>query len=468
MHIHLIAICGTGMGSLAGILKAAGHHVTGSDANVYPPMSTYLAGQGIPIFSDYEPVHLEPRPDLVVVGNAIRRDNPEARAAIDGGIEYTSFPGALRRFFLEDRTTVAVTGTHGKTTTTAMVAWIFTHAGLDPSFLVGGVARNLGSPVRLGAGRHFIVEGDEYDTAFFDKVPKFVRYRPDHAILANIEFDHADIYPDLDAVKRAFAMLVDGMPKDGTLVVGIDCPNVRERIASASCRVATYAIDREADYRASNIREESGRVAFDIIAPDGRAIDLEISMPGRHNALNALAAFAMSRVLGLDDAAIRAGLASFEGVKRRQEIRGEEAGVVVIDDFAHHPTAVRVTLEALRGRFAGRRIIVLFEPRTNTSRRAYFQELYSSAFDAASAVVIAPVFGAEALAPSERFDAHRLAADLRGRGIDACDMATYDETLDGAMDRLRPGDVAVLMSNGGFGGMHERLLDALRDRDANP
>ncbi len=403
-----------------------------------------------------------------MIGNAIRRENAEARAAIDRGIEYTSFPGALRRFFLDDRTTIAITGTHGKTTTTAILAWIITHAGLDPSFLVGGVARNLGSPVRLGAGRHFIVEGDEYDTAFFDKVPKFVRYRPEHAILANIEFDHADIYPDLDAVKRAFAMLVDGMPREGTLVAGIDCPNVCERIAGAACHVVTYAVDREADYRAGNIREEPARVVFDIETPAGQVADLEISMPGRHNALNALAAFAMSRVLGLGDDAIRAGLASFEGVKRRQEIRGEEAGVVVIDDFAHHPTAVRVTLEALRSRWSRRRLIVLFEPRTNTSRRAYFQDLYASAFDAASAVVVAPVFGAESLGESERFDADRLAADLRARGIDACPTASYDETLHEAMNRLRSGDVAVLMSNGGFGGMHERLLDALRGRGTTP
>ncbi|MCL4236089.1 MAG: UDP-N-acetylmuramate:L-alanyl-gamma-D-glutamyl-meso-diaminopimelate ligase, partial [Deltaproteobacteria bacterium] len=344
--------------------------------------------------------------------------------------------------------------------------WIFTHARLDPSFLVGGVARNLGSPVRLGAGRHFIVEGDEYDTAFFDKVPKFVRYRPDHAILANIEFDHADIYPDLDAVKRAFAMLVDGMPEVGTLVAGVDCPNVREQIERARSRVVTFAIDREADYRAHAVRESGGRTMFDISTPDGAVNGVEMSLPGRHNVLNALAAFAMSRTLGLDAGAVCAGLASFEGVKRRQEIRGEEDGVVVIDDFAHHPTAVRVTLEALLSRWDERRLVVIFEPRTNTSRRAYFQELYASAFDAASAVVIAPVFGAESLPESERFDAHRLARDLRDRGIDATATATYDATLSESLDRLRPGDVAVLMSNGGFGGMHERLLDALRERSA--
>lgn len=461
MHIHLIAVCGTGMGAFAGMLKAAGHVVTGSDQNVYPPMSDYLREQGVTIMNGYDAGHLSPRPDLVVVGNAIRRDNPEARAAIDGGMEYASFPEALHRFFLASRTTAAVCGTHGKTTTTALVAWLLTHAGRDPSFLVGGIALNLGAPVRLGGGEHFVIEGDEYDTAFFDKVPKFLRYRPRHAILANVEFDHADIYPTMDHVMAAFAMLVDNMPPDGVLIAGIDCPRVRTLIARAPCRIVSFACDHDADYRIAKPRFVGGATRFDLFTPDGAVADIDLPMIGRHNVLNAAAAFALARVLGLSPDEIRAGFSTFLGIKRRQEVLLEAGGITLIDDFAHHPTAVEVTLEALRQRYLGRRLVVVFEPRTNTSRRAYFQESYARSFGYAGEVLIAPVFGAQTLGEGEGLDAVRLASDIVRNGVSARAYADFDELRASALATVRPGDVLVLLSNGAVGGLRETLSDAL-------
>ncbi|MCB9477230.1 MAG: UDP-N-acetylmuramate:L-alanyl-gamma-D-glutamyl-meso-diaminopimelate ligase [Deltaproteobacteria bacterium] len=464
MRIHMIAICGTGMGSLAALLQAQGHEVRGSDANVYPPMSDYLRDRGIPILEGFDATHLDPAPDLVIIGNAVRRENPEAVETMNRGLDYLSFPGALRRFFLSRKTTVAVTGTHGKTTTTALLSWIFTHAGLDPSFLIGGIARNFGQSIRLGEGEHFIIEGDEYDTAFFDKVPKFLRYAPSHAILANVEFDHADIYDNLDAVMAAFRELVRQMPPDGLLVAGVDDTNVRELIQKVGCPVVTYGVDEAADFGARNVRMDGERMRFDIVDEKGEEHPMASPINGAHNLRNILAAYAMSRHFGISPEAFRAALATFEGVARRQEERGEEAGVLVIDDFAHHPTAVRLTLAGLRERYAGRRLVTIFEPRTNTTRRRHFQEAYAKAFESSDAVIIAPVYHGDDLSAEERFDPMRLAADLKAQGIEAHATATLDETFAEALDMLQHGDLAAVLSNGGFGDMHRRLLAALAER----
>ncbi len=466
MHIHLIAICGTGMGALAGLLKKSGHRVTGSDRNVYPPMSAYLENLGINIFEGYRPENLREKPDLVVIGNAVRKDNPEARAAIDGKLDYLSFPGALQRFFLADKTTIAVTGTHGKTTTTALLSWILTSAGLAPSFLVGGICANFDGPVQLGQGDWFVIEGDEYDTAFFDKVPKFIRYRPDMAILANVEFDHADIYPDFDAVYDAFAMLVSSMPEDGFLAAGVDCPSVRRLMKNAGCEIATFALDQKADIIAADISFSNRAMNFRIME-NGVATGLMKSpLVGRHNLKNILAAYVIARKIGIDEEQFQKGLETFKGVKRRQEVRGVVGDVVVIDDFAHHPTAVRETLDALRLQWQGRRILTIFEPRTNTTRRNYFQKQYAESFDSADEIILAPVYNADEIDANERFDPHKLVEDLRARKKKAAYASDNDDVLEKALESARPGDLVVILSNGGFDGLHRKLIDQLRKKNS--
>ncbi len=365
-HVHLVAICGAGMGSLAGMLKAKGLHVTGSDQNVYPPMSDQLDALGIPIMQGYLPEHLEPRPDLIVIGNVISKGNPEGDAAIASGVPYVSMPEALRLFFFNERTTVAVCGTHGKTTTTALASWIATTARLDPTYLVGGVLVNTDASYHVGQGRLAIVEGDEYDTAWFDKIAKFVRYRPDIAILGNVEFDHADIYPDFAAVRHAFSLLVESLPPEGLLIAGIDCPTVNELCAGAKCRVVTYAVDRPADWTGKIESMYSDRMTSRVFARGTEYGLFETQIVGGYNLKNILATLVLADHLGLPLADVQQGLATFAGVKRRQQVRGEAAGVLVIDDFGHHPTAVRVTLESLRVARPGRRVIEVFEPPSKT------------------------------------------------------------------------------------------------------
>ncbi len=467
MHIHLIAICGAGMGALAGLLKKAGHHVTGSDQNVYPPMSTYLSKLGIQVYDGYSPENISETPDLVVIGNAIRKENPESQAVISAGIDFLSFPGALRRFFLCDRTTIAVTGTHGKTTTTALLAWILTSAGYDPSFLVGGICLNFDGPVRLGRGDYFVIEGDEYDTAFFDKVPKFLRYQPDVAVLANVEFDHADIYPNFDAVFDAFAALVANMPPNGFLAAGVDCPSVRRLVENAQCIVTTYATDHPADISARDISFRDAAMRFCLTCENRNTAELKSPLVGMHNLKNILAAYAICKNIGVAHDEFAKGLASFKGIKRRQEVRGVVNDIVVIDDFAHHPTAVRETLNALKMQWGRRRIVAIFEPRTNTSRRKYFQDKYAKSFHSADIVIVAPVYNQSMISSEERFDSEKLALDLRDIGKDAASAADLDETLKLSMEKLRPGDVAVLFSNGGFGGLHEKLLEKLTITNRN-
>lgn len=461
-HVHLIAICGTGMGSLAGMLKARGLHVTGSDQNVYPPMSDQLNALGIRIMEGYSAGHLEPKPDLVVIGNVISKGNPESDAVIARGIPYTSMAGALRLFFFQNKKTLALCGTHGKTTSTAMLAWLCREAGLSPTYLVGGVMENTQASYHVGQGDLAIVEGDEYDTAWFDKVPKFVRYQPDLALLGNIEFDHADIYPDFDAVKGAFRELVAGLPANGLLVAGIDCPNVREIIRSASCEVRTFSLSWEADFTARVTRIEPGDMEFNIIVDQKDRGRFATKLTGRYNLLNALGIFVLAERIGLSDRQIRDGLDSFLGVKRRQQTLGEVGGILVIDDFAHHPTAVRVTLDGVKEIRPQRRLVAVFEPRTNTSRRSFFQKSYSQSFDAADVAIVCEVYAKGGKIPTDKLDVEELVHEIASSGKNAFYAADYAELLSILKNVLLEGDQVVFLSNGSFGDLPRQTMNLLK------
>jgi len=470
-HVHFVAICGTGMGSLAGLLHARGIRVTGSDEGLYPPMSTALAGWGIPIVEGFRAENVtDHAPDLVVVGNAVRADNPEARAALDEGFRVLSFPDALHELAIAGRHSVVVAGTHGKTTTTALLGSLLVATGRDPSLLVGGYCQDFGGSFREGDGEHFIVEGDEYDTVFFDKTPKFLHYGARTAVITSVEFDHADIYRDLEHVKEAFCALVAGMPSDGTLVAAVDHDTVRDVIRDAPCRVVGYGLGDAGSprWRGSEIDVTEEGTAFRVADADGGAWDVRVPLFGNFNAENALAALATAEVLGVVPADAVAALARFGGVKRRQEVRGEESGVLVIDDFAHHPTAVRGTVEAVRARHPGRRLVAVFEPRTNTSRRAVFQARYAECFDAADRVVVAALPEGEIYsatgAVTERFSVDRLVDDLRERGVEADSPGGVEEIVADLGRTSVSGDVVLVMSNGAFGNIWERLLEALRSR----
>ena len=462
-HIHLIAVCGVGMASLAGLLQSRGYRLTGSDQNIYPPMSNYLTEIGIEILSGFRAEHLSPRPDLVVVGNAVSRNNPEAQAMLSQDIPYISFPQALGRFLIGARTSLVITGTHGKTTTTALAAWVFNCAGLDPGFFVGGVPLNFGNGWQVGSGDHVVLEGDEYDTAFFDKGPKFLHYRPRNVILTSVEFDHADIYQDLDHVKAAFARLMDIIPGDGLLVVCGDYPVATEIAATARCQRSTYGSGGDVDWTADNPQFHEGRTFF---APcyrgkaEGR---IEAAIIGRHNVMNALAVYAMGRMMGIEREKLLDGFRTFRGVKRRQEIRGERRGVLVIDDFAHHPTAVSETIEAVKAAYSGRRLWAVFEPRSNTSKRNIFEKEFAAALALADRIVVAGVYQPEKVPESQRLSVTNLVRELNHRTADdrartiesAVDIAAYI-----AQD-ARPGDVVLVMSNGGFDAVQEKILQAL-------
>lgn len=461
-HIHLLGICGTGMGALAGMLQSAGYRVTGSDEHVYPPMSDYLAGLGIPVMSGYRPENLAERPDLVVVGNVIRAVNPEAQAVAAAGIPYLSFPQTLSRYFIEGKTSLVVCGTHGKTTTSSLLATLLQHAGQEPSFMIGGIVQAFGRNFNLGNGPYFVAEGDEYDTAFFDKGPKFLHYQPKICILTSVEFDHADIYADFAAVKAAFRKLVKILPPDGCLVACLDDPTVAEIAAEAPCQVLGYGEAAGRDFQVADLAVTPAGTTFTVLKDGAPFGEFTSRMPGRHNALNSAAVIAVLDCLGIAPAAIASGLAAFQGVRRRQEVRGIERGVTVIDDFAHHPTAVRETLNALRQAYSGQRLIAVFEPRTNSSRRRVFQQAYVSAFDHADQVVVREPMALAQLAEEERFSSAQLVADLKEQGRDARYYATTEEILAYLDGELRAGDVVAILSNGGFDNIHTRLLDQLR------
>jgi len=461
-HIHFMGICGTGMGALAGMFKDSGFKVTGSDANVYPPMSDFLAGLGIAVHVGYVPENLTPRPDLVVVGNVITRKNPEAVGLAAFGIPYVSFPQALSHFFLAQKFPLVVAGTHGKTTTSSMLATMLAGAGMSPGFMIGGIVQAFGRNYNIGSGDYFVVEGDEYDTAFFDKGPKFLHYRPKIAVVTSIEFDHADIYQDLEAVKNAFKRLVAIMPSDGCLVACLDDPVVSEIVAGAPCDVLGYGQATGLDWSLAGLKVTPQGTYFHAFK-NGELFGSFISnMPGRHNGLNSLAVIAVMDRLGVDRHMIARELINFKGVRRRQEVRGVVRGVTVIDDFAHHPTAVRETLEALKEAYAGQRLIAVFDPRTNTTRRKVFQEAYVGSFGSADRVLVKEPEPLKNVAPEELFSSSRLAEDLRARGIDASYFPSADMILDDLAVASKVGDVVAFLSNGGFDNIHARFLERLR------
>ncbi len=453
------------MGSLAGLLRRRGVRVTGSDEGVYPPMSTALADWGVEVTLGFRPENLgDPPPDLVVIGNAVRATNPEARAAIDAGIPHASFPDALYEHAIRGRHAVVVTGTHGKTTTVSLVATLLHEAGRDPSMLVGGLTANFDGSFRDGDGPEFVVEGDEYDTAFFDKTPKFHHYHPETLVITSVEFDHADIYRDLAHLAGEFEKLVSAMPEAGTIVAAA-LPGVEAVLADAPCRVLRYAVEDPADLRADDLQPDASGTDF-ALSFEGESLGrFRLPMYGRHNLMNALAAVGVLAARGVDVAEAARHLGAFRGVRRRQEVRGEAGGVVVLDDFAHHPTAIRETLQALRARYPGRRLVAVFEPRSNTSRRALFQRDFAEALAVADVAVVQqvadePIYSATGEV-GERLSAERLAEDLRAGGTEAAALADVDAIVAHLCDVCESGDVVTTLSNGSFGGIWDKLLAGL-------
>jgi UDP-N-acetylmuramate: L-alanyl-gamma-D-glutamyl-meso-diaminopimelate ligase len=465
MRVHLLGICGTAMAALAGSLQQMGHRVTGTDEHVYPPMSDHLAALGIRFAEGYGPENIPPDADLVVVGNVIRESNPEAAEMRRRGIPYVSMAEAVNRFAIAGRHAVAIVGTHGKTTTTALLAHTLVETGADPGFLIGGIARNFNSNFRVGQGATFVVEGDEYDTAYFDKTPKFFKYHPRTLLFTSLEFDHADIYPNLEAIRVQFAKLLAGLPADGLLIACADEPNVAGLLGEAPCPVIRYGFSAAAQFRLSDWQPVEQGARFTSHGQGGAA-EWRIPLAGQYNALNAAAVIVASRHLGVDDAAIQRALHAFQGVKRRQEVRGEVNGILVIDDFAHHPTAIRVTIDGMRQRYAGRRLWAVFEPRSFTARSAIFRDRFPPAFLGAHHTLLAPAFASTVSAGVERLDSGSVAAEIRKLGGNADAPAGTQAIVDRLAADARPGDVILVMSNGGFEGLIDRLLATLTQRHA--
>ena len=459
--VHMTAICGTAMGALAAALKEKGIAVTGSDAGVYPPMSTFLEGRGITVAEGFSPDHLSYGPDLVIVGNAVRRDNPEIAAIIKNKLPYGSMPQAVNRFLVEGRQAVVVAGTHGKTTTSALIAWLLTFAGYDPSFLIGGILGNFGANYHVGGGGYAVLEGDEYDTAFFDKGAKFFHYHPDIAVLTGVEFDHADIFRDIDHVASVFGAFVRRMKRSARLVAYDADPIVESLVAGQACRMETYGENPGSHWHAGNIWADPPFSGFEVLRKGKRFGRFRMRLIGDHNRMNALAAIAVAAGMGIPADVIAGGLEAFRGVKRRQEIRGVKNGVTVIDDFAHHPTAVKKTVAAVKGFFPASRLIAVFEPRTNTSMRDVFQDVYPDCFDGADLVCIRKPPLLEKIPAGRRFSSEKLVSDLRARRIDAHYFSDTGDIVTFAASRARSGDMVLVMSNGGFDNIHERLLAAL-------
>src|ERR1700685_611498 len=469
-NIHLIGICGTAMASLAGMLKERGYRVTGSDAASYPPMSTFLESLGIAVAQPFAEANLSPRPDLVVVGNALSRGNVELERLLDERIPFCSLPQILHDEFLIGKDVLVVAGTHGKTTTTSMLAWIFESAGLQPSFLIGGIAENFGRSFGLGDGKHFIVEGDEYDTAFFDKGPKFLHYFPDSLILTSVEFDHADIYKDLDAVETSFKRLVNLVPRRGRIVafdgaVGTEheSASLERCLQKAFCLVERYGAGSKSNWQVTNLRLEPERTLWSVRHNGQLWADFEFSLGGEYNVWNATAAAALAAGCGIAKEEIVAALETFKSVKRRLEVKARVNGITLIDDFAHHPTAIAGTLKALRSRYPGSRLWAILEPRSNTLRRRVLQSDLARSLALADEVVVAGVFRSDAVPENERLELPELAADIVKNGGRARLIADAEAIVQPVAPEMRDGDVIAILSNGGFGGIYEKLPARLRD-----
>jgi UDP-N-acetylmuramate: L-alanyl-gamma-D-glutamyl-meso-diaminopimelate ligase len=454
------------MAPLAGLLLAQGYRVTGSDQNVYPPMSTYLAELGVDALMGYKAEHLHDRPDLIVVGNAMSRNNPEVEEMLRLSVPYISFPQALGKFLIGSRRSLVIAGTHGKTTTSALMAWVLNRAGYDPSFFIGGMPRNFGGGFRQGGGDWVVLEGDEYDSAFFDKGPKFLHYRPEKVVLTSVEFDHADIYRDLDHIKSSFRKLAEIIPPAGSLLVCNEYEAAKEIVASSRCPVTFYGDKAPQGWQARNVRTVDGASRFEPFNRGNSEGEVKVALIGRHNVSNALAVYATARELGIAPEIIQDGMATFAGVKRRQELKGEVGGIIVLDDFAHHPTAIRETIEGVRAAYAGRRIWAIFEPRSNTSRRRIFALEFPAALGLADRVVIAGLFQPEKIAPEERLHPEEVVADVnRASGnAKAVSIERADDIARYVAREAARGDVILVMSNGGFDGVQEKILKLLREK----
>jgi len=461
-HVHVIGIGGSAMAPLAGMLREHGYRVTGSDSGVYPPASTLLEKLGISFFHSFDAAHLNPAPDLVVVGNIIARGNPELEEVLDRKIPYRSMPEILEEVFLPERHSIVVSGTHGKTTTTAMLAWIFHVAGKRPNFLVGGVAENFGKSYGLGGGEEFILEGDEYETAFWDRGPKFFHYHPDDLIITSLEYDHADIYRDFETYELAFRRLVNLVPRRGHVVIWGDTEQsgaaLRRAAEKAFCPVETYGFSAGNDWIASNPVVDGGEMRFSVTRQGKAFGDFTLAASGRHNVLNALAAMAVAHGRGISTSDLAKALATFQSVKRRMDVKGEVRGVLVVDDFAHHPTAVRATIEAAQARWPGRRLWAILEPRSNSMRRKVFEETLPAALALADRVVLAGVFRAQQLGDENRMEPDVVAASVRALGKSARVLPGADAIAEQVSAEAQAGDVLLVMSNGSFDGLCEKLL----------
>jgi UDP-N-acetylmuramate: L-alanyl-gamma-D-glutamyl-meso-diaminopimelate ligase len=466
-HIHVIGIGGSAMAPLAGMLRERGYRVTGSDSGVYPPASTLLESLGISFFHSFDAAHLQPVPDMVIVGNIIARGNPELEEVLDRKIPYRSLPEILEEIFLPGHHSIVVSGTHGKTTTTAMLAWIFETAGRKPDFLVGGVAENFGKSYGLGGGEEFILEGDEYETAFWDRGPKFFHYHPDDLIITSLEYDHADIYPDFEAYQLAFRRLVNLVPRRGRTIIWGDTndsgPAPRRSAEKALCKVETYGFSEANDWIASELVIEKEMVRFRVSHHGVSFSEFALAATGRHNVLNALAAIAVAQGRGVPCGEIAQALKTFRSVKRRMDVKGEFGGVLVVDDFAHHPTAVRATIEAARGRWPERRVWAILEPRSNSMRRKIFQETLPQALALADRVILGGVFRSQQLGDDNRLDPESVAQSVRALNKEARVFNSSDEIAGVLAAESEPGDLLLVMSNGSFDGLCDKLIKKLGD-----
>ena len=459
--IYLIAICGTGMASLAGLLQKSGYLVTGSDANIYPPMSTLLKSSGIDIKSGYQRNNITADIDQVIVGNAVSKDNPEVLAVQEKGIPYISFPEAIKKFYLKNQKSLVITGTHGKTTTTALLSWVLHSAKRKPGFMVGGWMKNFDGNHAIPEGKFFVSEGDEYDTAFFDKGPKFLHYSPFASILTGIEFDHADIYRDLDHIKDSFRKFVNIIHPSGFLLAAFSDKNVQDVLADASCQVETYGFSSSADWVIGDYKFVSGKGYFTLSHQNVNVANFNLPMIGRHNIQNATSVAVMGLKLGLTTQEIQEGFHTFKGIKRRQEVLGVKNGVTVIDDFAHHPTAIQLTLEGIKEAYPGQRIWAIFEPRSATCKRKVFEDRLPKSFTPADLVIIADLFAPDKIDPKDRLNPELVVENINNDGGDAYFIPDTEALINKLITECRPKDVLLIMSSGGFSGIHQKLIARL-------
>ncbi|MGB9500468.1 MAG: UDP-N-acetylmuramate--L-alanine ligase [Dissulfuribacterales bacterium] len=464
--IHLIAACGTGMGALACMLKDAGFAITGSDRKVYPPISTFLSARGINLSDGFSPENLSYGPDLVIVGNAVRRENSEAVKMMEMGIPFCSMPQAVRNIFAKKKKTILITGTHGKTTTASIIAWIFHEAGRyeskwDPSFIIGGILKNFGSNYRVGKGEYIVIEGDEYDTAFFDKGAKFLHYDPLMTILTSVEFDHADIFKDLDHVKRTFKTFLDAISSKSSLFVFDNDANIDTLVVNGKFRLEKYGKKESSGWRLADIEIDPPWTKFRLLKHGGKATTFKTRLMGEHNLLNASAAIAIAHSLHIPLEIIQKAVATFQGIKRRQEVRGLKNNITVMDDFAHHPTAVRETIKAVKPYYPDGRVIAVFEPRTNSSMRKVFQDVYPLSFDFADIICIRKPPLLTKIPPDDRFSSKKLAEDIKNRNKDAYYFKNTEDIIAFLIKEAKPKDLILIMSSGGFNNIHERLLEKL-------